>query len=113
MREIRLWHGRNLPDGGYELIEVLIGQAALPQDEHPPSRSAKCLLIPTVSFRILCKLLLPELSPALRQVRLPAALVAMPETSVDEYDSLVLRQYDVWASREISRMQPKSKALAV
>lgn len=93
----------NLLHSGFELV---FGQAARPQCNHLPSVGAEQFFVLQVSFAVAVNLRLPEHRIGFRQYELPAALVPVPETAVDEYRRSVLAHHNVRLARHALDIQP-------
>jgi len=76
-------------------IQFLFGQVALPKDNDLPTGEHQFIIDPCVPSSIPFYLVLPEVGIGLRQDKLLASLVTVPETTVDEYCRSVFAHYDV------------------
>lgn len=83
---------------------------ALPNCRYPPAHSLKFLDVAAVPVLILCQLSLPIVDTALGHVGYLAALVLMPETSVDKYHETVAGQHDIRGAGEGPPMKAETKA---
>ena len=77
-------------------------QLALPDIKYPPAERLKRLLASLITFGVFRQLLPPEIHIAFRHPSKFAigVLVAMPETSIDKNNGLILPEDDVRFSRQ-------------
>ena len=81
-------------------MAVLWLQFAPPDDDCVPAEHSQLDAFIYITFLISLYLLLPVLGIALGQYEISAAFVAVPETTVDKYGSLVFAQDDVGRAGE-------------
>lgn len=84
-------------DNGFDGIDVLpaVPQAALPDDEHPPSCLDQRVLLSPVSCDVAFELFLPEGDACFRCAGVEATCVAMPVATVDEDDEPVFGKHQI------------------
>lgn len=87
-----------------EVIEL-----TFPDDEHPPARGLQLMLDASVARDVAVELALPELAACLGSVG-QTAVVAVPETAVDEQGDMSAPEHDIGPARQIPRLQPISVA---
>ena len=87
----------------------LISRLALPDHNDSPTQIAQCSLVSCVPRHVFLKLLRPELNPGLRAIGIPAAVMPMPETAMNEYYGSIPWKYQVWRTRKIPAMQAKTE----
>ena len=61
-----------------------------------------------MSVNIVSEFLLPEFLPALGFIGVLAALMAVPETTMDKNHCSMLRKYDVRLAWKLMRMKPEA-----
>lgn len=81
---------------------------ALPDCEHSPTCVPERAPSASISLDIVSELRLPELCAGFGGCSVTAALVAMPETTMDKYTGPESGEYNVRASRKVPAMKPKS-----
>ena len=78
--------------GGFQFV---LGQVALPNDEHLPTVVDEDVVVLPVTFAIASNLCSPKVSVAFRHYKLGAAFVSVPETSVNKDCCTIFAHYDV------------------
>ena len=81
--------------------------------QDPPAETAQCVLGTAIPRDVLAELLGPELDPALRRVRVPASLVAVPETAMHQHDDPIPRKHEIRPARQILAVQAESESQAM
>lgn len=81
-------------------------QSALPDDGHAPAKSVEHRRMTPVALDISFEFVPPELLVGSGSGRVTTTFVSMPETAVDEHRRLVLREYKVGGSGQLSDMKP-------
>jgi len=78
-------------------ISLVPFQLTLPYYNHVPSLPLEQLFVYPIAFRITVQLYRPVISLCFwhHEIR---AIMHMPETAIDEYDSLVSRKHYIWFS---------------
>lgn len=66
-----------------------------------------------IPFEVACEFLFPEFGVCFGQCGVPASLVAVPETAVNEDRCLVFGQDDVGLPRELRVVEPEAETCAV
>lgn len=85
-------------------------QSAFPDDGHAPAKSVEHRRMTPVAIDISLEFVPPELLVGSGSGRVTTAFVSMPETAVDEHRRLVLREYKVGGSRQLSDMKSISES---
>jgi hypothetical protein len=78
-----------------------VARFALPDNKDSPSGMPQGKSNFLVPLNVLSKLPAPEIHSALRFVRKSAAMVSMPETSMDENHRPKFRQYNIGSARKV------------
>jgi hypothetical protein len=73
----------------------------LPDDKYSPTSFDKKSVGTRVSYDIFLELALPEARIGRWRSGIAALIMPMPEASMHKYDSTVLRQHNVWLTRQI------------
>lgn len=85
-------------------------KGALPHSCHPPPRGEKLGSHSLVASNVCVEFRLPEFRPSRRRRCVATALMAMPETAVDEHDRVVLRENEIGPANNILGMKAISEA---
>lgn len=84
-------------------------KGALPDDRHAPSKSMEHLCVARVTIDIFLELQSPEFFICPGSGRIAAALVPVPETSVDKHHCSVLWKYEVGGPGQFLYMESVSE----
>jgi hypothetical protein len=88
-------------------------QFALPNHYYLPAEVFKAFVCPLVALDVLPELLFPEVDSGLGHVCVWTSAMPMPETSVQQDDCPVLREYDIRTSWKAARVQTEPKTESV
>jgi len=94
-----------------QVMDALL-QAAFPNCDGLPSRRGERLNRAFVPCDIRCNLSFPKFAVGCRELA-ALTIMSMPEATVDEYSGSKPWQNDIWFSRQVPPMKPKSVPLAV
>lgn len=90
----------------------IFSKSALPNQGHSPAGVQECLDIPLIPSPIGGKLFLPEIRSSVWNSKPSTIFMAVPKTTIDEYNSCPLRENDVRPTDEGSGVQAKSESVA-
>ena len=90
----------------HRVFKFAFGQLALPKNDYLPACIGQCVTVLLVPSSVVFNLVQPELRVGLGQDKQLAALVPVPETSVDEYRRSVFPHHNVWLPRHTFHVQP-------
>ena len=85
---------------------------AFPYDNDTPTKITQLLIVTFIPFYIIHKLVLPKLTVAFRWNKPFAALVRMPEATIDKDNCFILGQNDIGFAREVRYIFAIPKPLA-
>src|SRR5262245_33533446 len=94
------------PESQRQPLDIL--EFAFPDGNHLPALIFEPPPSAAVAQYVFLKFPFPEGYSRLRHIAVSAVRVTVPEAAVHEDHCPVLRQYDVWPSREITSMQTES-----
>ena len=97
--------------GNFHLVAAT--ESTLPDDRDAPARADQRQSVAFVYRCVGVEFALPEVSPRRWSRRVTAAVVSMPETTVDEADGLMTREYEVGLARKALVVQPVSETTRV
>ncbi len=86
--------------------QVLL-QLALPNHQYVPASIDKFFSLMFVSLDISVEFFFPEISSGLWSRGITAALMPVPETTVDEYYSFILGKHYVWLANHLADIFPE------
>ena len=87
-------------------------QLAFPDDDDIPAQSVESTIILLISCPVPCKLRFPEFHIRFRYDEVTAALMSMPETTVDEDYRLVFPHHDIRCPGQPSDIHPEPVSTA-